>query len=97
VRSAEHRGVFTGANDPDRNIYYLRRPAEFVGLDLPSEGLGGFVDLLSPVPPGGLPGPTAGRIDIPNRHLEYVLTWYGLALTLVGVFVAFARGRLKAA
>jgi surfeit locus 1 family protein len=31
---------------------------------------------------------------IPNRHLEYALTWFGLAATLIGVFVAFAAGRL---
>jgi surfeit locus 1 family protein len=33
---------------------------------------------------------------IPNRHLEYALTWFGLAATLIGVFVAFAAGRLRA-
>ena len=26
------------------------------------------------------------RLDLPNRHLEYALTWYGLALTLIGVY-----------
>jgi surfeit locus 1 family protein len=26
--------------------------------------------------------------DIPNRHLEYALTWFGLALALLGVYVA---------
>jgi surfeit locus 1 family protein len=34
---------------------------------------------------------------LPNRHLEYALTWYGLALTLAGVFAAFARTRLRSA
>ena len=32
------------------------------------------------------------RLDLPNRHLEYALTWYGLALTLIGVYAAFAAG-----
>jgi surfeit locus 1 family protein len=26
--------------------------------------------------------------DIPNRHLEYALTWYGLAAALLGVYAA---------
>ena len=26
--------------------------------------------------------------DIPNRHLEYALTWYGLAGALLGVYAA---------
>ncbi|HRD47823.1 MAG TPA: SURF1 family protein [Caulobacter sp.] len=33
--------------------------------------------------------------DIANRHLEYALTWYGLAAALVGVYVALLRRRLK--
>ena len=35
------------------------------------------------------------RIDLPNRHLEYALTWYGLALTLIGVYAAFVVSRLR--
>lgn len=33
----------------------------------------------------------------PARHLGYALTWYGLALALIGVYLAFhkARGRLR--
>jgi surfeit locus 1 family protein len=37
------------------------------------------------------------RLELPNRHLEYALTWYGLAATLVGVYLAFAISRLRAA
>jgi surfeit locus 1 family protein len=32
---------------------------------------------------------------IPNRHLEYALTWFGLASTLIAVFMAFTVGRLR--
>ena len=39
--------------------------------------------------------PTGVPTDIPNRHLEYALTWYGLAAALVGVYVALLRRRLK--
>ncbi|WP_417451370.1 SURF1 family protein [Kordiimonas sp.] len=35
------------------------------------------------------------RVDIPNNHFQYALTWYGLALALVGVYLLFGfkRGR----
>lgn len=33
--------------------------------------------------------------DISNRHLEYVVTWYGLALALTGVFIVMLVGRLR--
>ena len=48
-----------------------------------------------PEPPGGLPKGGVTRLDLPNRHLEYAVTWYGLALTLIGVYLAFAVGRLR--
>lgn len=35
------------------------------------------------------------RVDIPNDHLQYAITWFGLAATLLGVYIAFGfkRGR----
>ena len=45
--------------------------------------------------PGGLPigGQTAA--ELPNNHLQYAITWYGLAAGLVGVWIGFGltRGR----
>lgn len=34
---------------------------------------------------------------ITNRHLEYALTWFGLAAALVGVYIALVRRKLKSA
>ena len=33
--------------------------------------------------------------DIPNRHLEYALTWFGLAAGLAGVYAAMLLKRRK--
>lgn len=33
--------------------------------------------------------------DIPNRHLEYAITWFGLAAALVGVYAAMLLRRRK--
>lgn len=41
--------------------------------------------------------PSAVPPDIPNRHLEYALTWFGLAGALAAVYAALLRRRLKAA
>ena len=45
--------------------------------------------------PGGWPKGGQTRLDIPNNHLQYAMTWFGIAATLVGVFTAFAWKRLK--
>jgi len=107
IRSAEERGMFTGANDPQANIWFLRNPRELLGAPAvhPGElerwrgpgpsGLDFYVDQIAPAPPGGLPTPRPSRITLPNRHLEYALTWWGLAVTLLGVYAAFVVGRLR--
>ncbi|MBK5912474.1 hypothetical protein CCR85_13355 [Rhodothalassium salexigens] len=33
------------------------------------------------------------RVDIPNDHLEYALTWFALALVLLGVYIAYGFSR----
>jgi len=37
------------------------------------------------------------RITLANRHFEYALTWWGLAATLIGVYVTFVVSRLRGA
>ena len=59
------------------------------GLD-PDAVLPFFIDADATPNPGGWPVGGVTRIDLPNNHLQYAITWYGLALTLVvvvGVFI----------
>lgn len=44
---------------------------------------------------GSLPIGGVTIVDFPNSHLAYAITWYGLALTLIGVYGALLIGRLK--
>ncbi|KUO66554.1 MAG: hypothetical protein APF80_01260 [Alphaproteobacteria bacterium BRH_c36] len=102
-------GNFTPENDIKGNVWYWRdltgmHNSAFAG----AEGIGTaplFVvaepeKALSEVDKAqatGGPWPKRGVSDlvIVNRHLEYALTWFGLAATLVGVFAAFALTRLR--
>jgi surfeit locus 1 family protein len=45
-----------------------------------------IADHEEPAPPGVSPAPLP--VDIPNRHFEYALTWFGLAGALAGVYLA---------
>jgi surfeit locus 1 family protein len=111
VRSAERRGMFSNQSDAGRNVHYVRDPAELAGNGIraqeqPATGAtvramrlgdpGLYIELTGPAPPGGLPLPTASAIRLPNRHLEYALTWWALAATLVGVYGALLAARLRA-
>lgn len=100
LRRAEPRGSYSNPNDVGKNIYYVRAPLE-LGVAEPVPPPPGpspryyYVDQTGPVPPANLPYPMAGKIDIPNRHLEYALTWYSLAVTLLVIVGIFARQRLQ--
>ena len=52
------------------------------------------VESEKPQPAGLRPTPTPP--DIPNRHLEYALTWYGLAGALLAIYAAMLWRRFKA-
>ena len=44
-----------------------------------------YIEQETPVPPGGLPQPGKVVVNLPDNHLQYAVTWYGLAVALVGV------------
>lgn len=98
-RSAQVRAMFDATNDVAKNMYFVRSPAELwpASPDQPLEEMWAYVDQTGPEPAGGFPMPISGSIELSNRHLEYALTWYGLAGTLLAVYAAFAWTRLKAA
>jgi surfeit locus 1 family protein len=44
-----------------------------------------FLDADATPVEGGLPRGGVTVINLPNSHLQYAITWYGLALALLGV------------
>ncbi|WP_083222530.1 SURF1 family protein [Ensifer sp. LC163] len=83
-------------NDLVKNIFYwkdLDAMASSVGLPA-DKVVPFFVDADASPNPGGLPIGGVTQFDLPNSHLQYALTWYGLAAALVvvsGVFVMRRR------
>jgi len=78
-------------NDPAKNIFYWKDWSEMVkdaGLD-PARTVPFFIDANAAPNPGGLPIGGVTIIDLPNNHLQYAVTWYGLALALAAVTGAY--------
>jgi surfeit locus 1 family protein len=52
-----------------------------------------MVESATPVPPGVTPAPLPAEIS--NRHLEYALTWFGLAVTLLFIYAAMLWRKMR--
>ena len=93
LRKPEAPNAFTPAADVARRDFHMRDPASLAaamtlsaapfmveaerGTDAMTPPVGvDVIDLIA---------------RIPNNHLQYAFTWFGLAATLLGVFLVFAR------
>lgn len=87
-------------NDVAKNIFYwkdLDVMAASTGLNKASV-LPFFVDADSTPNPKGLPIGGVTDVDLPNNHLQYAFTWYGLAVVLIVIVaISWFRGRRKPA
>lgn len=74
-------------NDTAKNVFYWKDLDTMASsVEIPPESRVGFFIDAGPAPnPGGLPIGGVTQFDLPNNHLQYALTWYGLALALLGV------------
>jgi surfeit locus 1 family protein len=95
MRWPETRGLFTPADDPKTNVWYLRDPKSIAAEKKWASNAPFYIDQEAPVPPGGVPLPGKLTVELPDNHLQYAITWFGLALALAGVYVVWLAGRFR--
>jgi surfeit locus 1 family protein len=89
LRRPGGQGWMQPANEPSENRWFW--------VDIPAmaeaAGLPGAVPAILEAAPGQHPGryPVGGRtrVDIPNNHLQYAITWFGLAAALAAIYVLY--------
>jgi surfeit locus 1 family protein len=100
ARTPETRGLFIPDNEPAENRWFWR---DLVGLSksmfpVGSAGIAPFIlEAERSDAPGGWPLGGQTKLDLPNNHLQYALTWFLLALCVVVIYVIYVRSRLFAA
>lgn len=98
VRMPETPGSFTPDNEPEANRWFWRdlaAMARSMFQDEPVKLAPFFLEAEKGEVPGGWPEGGQTRLDIPNNHLQYAVTWFLLAaclLAVYGVYVWKARG-----
>jgi surfeit locus 1 family protein len=99
VRRSQVQRQFAPDNVPGKNVWF------HVDVPLMRKMAGGapdpvldtfFLEADAKPNPGGVPIGGQTRLDIPNDHLQYALTWFGIALAMAGVYLAYhwENGRL---
>jgi surfeit locus 1 family protein len=85
-------GWFTPDNQPQARLWFrydLPALEEALGLEL----LPVVVEADASANAGDLPIGGRTRVELPNNHLQYALTWYGLATVLVAMYLGFGMQR----
>jgi surfeit locus 1 family protein len=89
-------GYFTPKPDIANRVWYGRDIAAIAAFDHVTLYEPGIIEADASPNQGGWPQGGQTVIDLPNNHLSYIITWFGLAAGLTGVYFAYhiSRGRL---
>lgn len=104
VRASEDPGLFDGEPPPEgrngpwlfRSLSGMAAVARIPDVVSPKLMVPFFLDLeRDAAHPEAYPLAGTTRLALPNRHLEYALTWYGLAATLAVITGFFVWSRRR--
>ena len=91
VRLPQKKGYFVPENEPENGFWFTIIPEELNGhLNIIGEKEF-YIDELNIDEKLKLPMPANGKVQVPNNHLQYAITWYSLALGLLIVYFAWHR------
>jgi len=87
LRFPEAPGTWTPDEDRAKRTWYLRDQHSMAKVLGWGEVAPFYIDLESPAPANGLPKPGPLEVHLKDDHMQYAITWFGLA---AAVGIAFA-------
>lgn len=89
-------GFFTPPADSAHRLWFSRDVAAIAAADHVRLAAPVMVEADASRNPGGWPEGGHTLVTFRNEHLQYAVTWYGLALALIGIYIAFhvQKGRI---
>jgi len=98
VRLPETPGPFTPDNDPAANRWFWRDLSGMVYSIFPTATMDPtpfFLEAEKSDMPGGWPQGGQTRLELPNNHLQYAITWFLLAGAVVVIYLVYVRGAYR--
>ena len=100
LRFPEAAGALTPSENPAKRLWFTRdhvAMARGLGWDGDGQKVAPFyIDLEQPVPASGIPKPGPLVVHLKDDHLQYAITWFGLAGAVVIAFGVWLFGQRQA-
>lgn len=99
LRFPESAGLLTPQENLSKRLWFARdhlAMAQKLGWDQAGRVAPFYIDLESPVPPGGIPRPGPLEVHLKDDHLQYAITWFGLAGAVMVAFGVWLFGQPRA-
>ena len=95
LRWPEAPSWFIAAHDTAGEVWHVRDHRAMAQLKAWGTVAPFYLEQEAPIPAGGLPHPSPLKVQLRNNHLQYAVTWYGLAAALTIVSVVFLVRRRR--
>ena len=101
IRFPEADGMLTPPENPAKRLWFTRdhlAMARALGWDQRGGPVAPFyIDLEQPVPANGIPKPGRLEVHLKDDHMQYAITWFGLAGAVVIAFAVWLFGQRRRA
>lgn len=97
ARLPDSHGRFVPDNEPGQNRWFWRDLGALTRSMFPRSQpeVARFIVEAEPSDVPGWPRGGATRLDIPNDHLQYAITWFILAFCLLIIYVVYVRSLMR--
>lgn len=95
VHPGDTASWFSASDDLSGRHFYTLDPARIATALGVADALPLVIIALGPTPADRWPDPAKHLPQPPNNHLIYAVTWYGFAVTLVVIFLLWARKAIR--
>jgi cytochrome oxidase assembly protein ShyY1 len=95
LRFPEAAGVLTPSENPTKRLWFIRDHLAMAHVLGWGEVAPFYIDLEAPVPESGIPKPGALEVHLKDDHLQYAITWFGLAGAVVIAFGVWLRAQRR--
>jgi surfeit locus 1 family protein len=96
IRFPESAGALTPRENIARRLWFTRDHLAIARALGWGEVAPFYIDLESPAPESGIPKPGPLEVHLKDDHLQYAITWFGLAAVVLIAFAVWVRGQRRA-